>query len=368
MEIKDYDIKKPASRNRHRKAIITLLSILGVLVAGTAVCVVVLWDMVKSDDYSVLFFDTDDAITASADSPEELEDGASAVMANIEYNGVTYTKNENIVNILFLGIDTNKERSEKRQGYRSDMVMVCAVDVEAKTATLISIPRDTYTTVYKRNKSTGDITEVLQQKINTAYSYGGGASHYSYDNACLCTQLFLQRENELETPLGFTLDIPVNFYAGIDMDGISKVASAVGGVEVTLDYAIPGVGSKGDTVLLKGSNAEDYIRNRHDTGGDLNRAQRQRVFMMSLAKKIKGMGAVDIILSLSDELAAYVDFNLDGSQMLAFAKVLMDVKIDAIETYTIEGEGTKINGTYYYIPDEEKTLQLLLDVYYIASA
>ena len=79
------------------------------------------------------------------------------------------------------------------------------------------------------------------------------------------------------------------------------------------------------------------------------------------------MGAVDIILSLSDELAAYVDYNLDTTQMLAFAKVLMDVNIDTIETYTIEGKGTTIDGTYFYMPDEEKTLELLLDVYYIAS-
>ena len=294
MEINDYDIKRPSAKrssgNRNRKAIVTLLAILGVLIAGAVVCVFVILGMVKSNDYSALFFDPDDTTSVSAETPDELQNDAPNVTTQIEYNGQTYTKNENVVNILFLGIDTNEERSEQMMGYRSDMVMVCAVDVEAKTATLISIPRDTYTTVYKRDKSTGAITEVLQQKINAAYAYGGGASHYSYQNACDCTELFLQRENELETPLDFTLDIPINFYAGVDMDGISKVATAVGGVEVTLDYAIPGVGSKGETVLLEGANAEEYIRNRHDTGGDLNRAERQRIFMLSLAKKNQKYG------------------------------------------------------------------------------
>ena len=206
--------------------------------------------------------------------------------SRIEYNGKTYEKNENIVNLLFLGIDTNEERSELRMGYRSDMVLVCAVDVQAKTATLISIPRDTYTTVYKVNREDGSVTDIVQQRINAAYAYGGGASHYSYQNAYTCVEMFLQRECVLENPLDFTLDIPVYLYAGIDMDGISEVASAVGGIDITLDYDLPGVGNKGETVNLAGLNAQLYLTDRHNTAGsDLGRAARQRIFMLTLAKK-----------------------------------------------------------------------------------
>ena len=135
-------------------------------------------------------------------------------------------------------------------GYRSDMVMVSAIDAELKTATLISIPRDTRTSVHKVDPNTGVITETLDWKINTAYSYGGGATKYSYPNAMACVQMFLERSITLNTPLDFTLDIPVYLYAGIDMDGIPHVASSVGGVSITLEKSIPGVGSKGKTVNL----------------------------------------------------------------------------------------------------------------------
>jgi anionic cell wall polymer biosynthesis LytR-Cps2A-Psr (LCP) family protein len=277
-------------------------------------------------------------------------------------------KKKNVVNLLFLGIDTNAARKAKMQGYRSDMLMVCAVDIDAKKATLISIPRDTYTTVYKVDENTGEVKETLQDKINSAYSYGGGATHYSYANAMACVQMFLERRCQLEQPLDFQLDIPVYLYAGIDMDGIPQVASAVGGVEVTLTESVPKVGSKGQTVTLKYQNAVEFLTNRHDTDGDTHRATRQQQFMIALAKKINNMGPADMILSLYDELQKYVWTNLNTDQMIDFAKILTKVNIDSIEMDMITGEGRKIDGSYCMLHDEAATLQLLLDVYYTKAS
>ena len=369
MEIQDYNQEKKQN-NRYSKAIKALLAVFCTLIIGFGTVAYILYDELTSEDYDdpsrgSLFLDrrveAAGAIDAAVQQTAPQETPQS--VADIEYGGKEYIRNENIVNILFLGIDTNTERKIARKGYRSDMVMVCAIDAEKKKATLISIPRDTLTTIYKVDEDTGQVTDTLQQKINTAYAYGGGATKYSYENAMACVQMFLERRNQLEEPLGFTLDIPIYMYAGIDMDGITKVASAVGGVELTLEKYIPGVGSKGQTVLLKYSNAEEYLRNRHDTGGDLDRARRQQKFMVALAKKIKSMGAADIILSLYDELQKYVYTNLDTGQMMDFAKLLMDLNIDGIQVITVPGTG-KGSKAYYYYHDEKATLDLLLDVYY----
>jgi anionic cell wall polymer biosynthesis LytR-Cps2A-Psr (LCP) family protein len=180
-----------------------------------------------------------------------------------------------------------------------------------------------------------------------------------------CVQLFLQRKCKLETPLDFSLDIPVYFYAGIDIDGIAPVAESVGGVEVTLEYSIPDVGDKGETILLKGIKAENYLRDRHNTpGGDMGRAVKEQDFLIKLAKKIKSMGAADIILNLWDDLQKYVQTNLTTTQMVDFAKVLKNVNIDNIQKYTIPGKGRLKNGDYFYFPDEEESLKLLLQIYY----
>lgn len=364
MEIRGYQESKK-SRNKNRKALKVLLVIFCFLIIAIGVSVYVLYGIITDDGADSLFLDPrDDDITVA-----EVEDGI--VLPNepeesgsIEYNGKKYEKNENIVNLLFLGIDTNTERKINMMGYRSDMVMVCAIDTVTNEVTLISIPRDTYTTVYEIDDDTGKVVKTVQQKINAAYSFGGGATKYSYQNAMACVEMFLERRCELEDPLDFTLDIPVYHYAGIDMDGIPQVAAAVGGVEITLERNIPGVGSKGQTVRLKYDNAELYVRTREDAGGDLDRARRQQKFMLALAKNIKDMGAVDIIVSLYDDLQKYVGTKLNTNQMLDFAKILMKTNIDSIDNITIPTEGKRISGKSYQIHNEQETLEILLDVYY----
>lgn len=360
-------MQKPSMKKKKQNANTGLLKILlgvfGVLIIGALVVGVLLILRVTSKDVDSLLDNPQQIAKPGDESPVDnpLLPDVPPPSKTVTYNGKTYQKNEGVVNLLFLGIDSNAERRHQNEGYRSDMVMVCAVDTVQKSATLLSIPRDTYTTVYKVNGK-GAIEKTVQDRINTAYAFAG--NDYRAANAMACVQMFLQRECKLETPLDFTLDIPVYFYGSIDMDGISKLASAVGGVEVTLDASIPDVGRKGQTIVLKGDRAETYLRNRKDTGGDLNRAMRQRLFMLSLAKKIKSMGAVDIIVSLYNDLQRYADTNLSTDNMLDFAKILMKVNIDDIRQLGVDGTSKTIDSAGVLIHNEQETLEMLLDVYY----
>jgi anionic cell wall polymer biosynthesis LytR-Cps2A-Psr (LCP) family protein len=371
LEIKDYDkYKVTLNRNRNSKAIRILLVVFCILIVGASVSAYIVYGIMTNNDASSLFLDPRKPDTIVANPNDHINSLVPQNVASktIKYNGKTYKRNEHIVNLLFLGIDYTEERAEMNLGYRSDMVLVCAVDTISKKATLISIPRDTYTTMYKIDSKSGYIKDTTNNKINAAFAFGGGPKHYGYENSMACVEMFLERRCNLDNPLDFTLNIPVYLYAGIDIDGIAPVASAVGGVEVTLEVSIPGVGSKGEIVSLKGDKAEEYIRNRHDSGGDLNRAGRQQTFMMALAKKIKNMGAFNIILSLYDDLQKYVNTTLSTNQMLDFAKILSKTDIDAIEKLTIPGKPGSKSGTSYFFHDEEKTLQMLLDIYYTEAS
>jgi len=352
--------------NSNKKKLIILLAVMGTLVAGFIVVAILLGLEVTNDDYSSLFVETQPVANVSINE-DNIIDAPVQTQQNevITYNGKTYKKNEAMVNIVFLGIDSDDEREAQQMGYRSDMMMVCAVDTESKTATLLSIPRDTYTDVYKIDYDDGSIDKTVKEKLNAAYSFGGGPKRYGASNAKACIQNFLERKCELETPLDFTLDIPIPFYASIDMDGISKIADAVGGIEVTLDTSIPGVGSKGKTVTLKGSKAETYLRDRHNSSGsDFGRTTHQRDFMIELAKKIKSMGAVDAVTSLYDEFLEYGKTDLNIDQAIDFAKILNGVNIDEIQLLSISGSTKRIDGSDVVIHDEAATLDLLLSIYY----
>ncbi len=365
MQVKTYGSStqsKKSAKNKNSKKLRILLAVLGTLVAGFIVVAILIGLEITSDDYSSIMSTPEVVVKDS----EGIQDAAVAepIMEDvITYNGKKYQKNNAIVNLLFLGVDSSSERVGL--GYRSDMMMICAVDTANKTATLLSIPRDTYTNVDKIDDHTGNVINTELNRLNAAYAFGGGPNNYSAANSMSCIQRFLERRCDLVNQLGFTLDIPVNFYASLNMDGITQVCKAVDGVEVTLDTNIPGVGRKGETVTLKYDKAEAYLRNRHHSeGSDFGRTSHQRTFMIALAKKVKSMGAVDIILNLYDELEKYVRTNLNTDQMLDFAKILKNVDIDSIQQLTIPGESKTIDGSSVVIHDEQGTLEMLLSIYY----
>jgi polyisoprenyl-teichoic acid--peptidoglycan teichoic acid transferase len=346
-------------KNRHGKAIRVLLIVFGILIIGGAVAFYSIYNIITGDNFRSLYLNPNKIIIGTSPSQTGSADSssASAVLETVKYKGKTYARNPNIVNLLFLGIDYTEDRASMNLGTRSDMMLVCAVDTANGKVTLISIPRDTYAKIYHLN-SKGKITKTDHNKLNTAYHFG---DDYAAENAMACIQMFLQREDQ---KLGFTLDIPVYLYASLDIDGIGPVADSVGGVEVTLQDTIPGVGSEGEKVLLKGETAEIYIRDRHNTtGADIGRASKEQAFMVLLAKKIKDRGIVDNILSLYTSLQKYVKTNLSTIQMVDLAKILKTVNIDSIEMYTIPGSSQN-DSPYYYKPDNEETLKLLLSVYY----
>ncbi len=350
------------SANKNRKQLKIMLIALGALVVGLVVVGIIIFGQLTNDDFSSLLEDTTAAANIGDVNSALDDDVPQAEDVKITYNGKTYERNKNIVNIVFLGIDSTTERDI---GNHSDMMIVCAVDTVTKKATLISVPRDIWTDISKIDTKTGKISEMTQNRLNTAYLFGGGPNKYGASNAKACIQNFLERKVQLDTPLDFTLNIPISFFASIDMDGISKIADAVGGIEVKLDSTIPEVGKKGQTVTLKGEKAEAYLRDRHNTSGsDFGRTAHQRDFMILLAKKIKSMGAVDAVTKLFDEFNTFgkTDVNLD--QALAFAKLLNSMDIDAIEQLAIPCKLGNVGEASVLFDDEAATVDLLLGVYY----
>ena len=171
----------------------------------------------------------------------------NADVKTVTIDGKEYIVNPNIITVLMLGIDSDGSAAKTAQGERSDMMLLCTVNLEEgqESITLTSLPRDTRTTVHDVDEDTGKILDKNWiTKLNHAYNIGGMTKGYGAENAMRATEDLIECNGQLS--------IPVQYYISIDLEHLSDLADALGGVEVTLDQDYPDIGSEGDVVNLRG--------------------------------------------------------------------------------------------------------------------
>ena len=113
------------------------------------------------------------------------------------------------ITILLMGVDTgSKERKETWEG-NSDTMILVTVNPKTKKTTMTSLERDLLT----------DIEGSGEAKLNSAYAEGGA------DLAISTIQK--------------VLDIDIDYYALINMQGMIDLVDAVGGIEVTNHFDFP---------------------------------------------------------------------------------------------------------------------------------
>ena len=103
------------------------------------------------------------------------------------------------LNILLLGVDARPGNSG-----RADALMVLSLNPNENRLQLISIPRDSRTLI---------IGKGYEAKINHAYAYCG-------------------TEMSISTVETF-LDINLDYYVEMNMEGLAEMADSVGGIKVT---------------------------------------------------------------------------------------------------------------------------------------
>ncbi|EMF0618185.1 LCP family protein, partial [Enterococcus hirae] len=163
--------------------------------------------------------------------------------------------------VLLLGIDSGDfGRADKG---RSDTIVVMTVNPQKKTTTLMSIPRDTYTEIIGKGEN---------DKLNHAYAYGGASM----------TIASVQN----------LLDIPINYYAEINLKGLQELVDIVGGVDVnnTFTFDYKGTRFPIGRQHLDGKKALEYSRMRYDDPkGDYGRQKRQQQVIIGILDKLKSI-------------------------------------------------------------------------------
>lgn len=232
-------------------------------------------------------------------------------------------QNKQPFSVLLLGVD---EREGDRG--RSDTMIVLSVNPKLNSVKMLSIPRDTRVEI---------IGKGTQDKINHAYAFGS-------------------EEMAMNTVENF-LDIPIDYFVKVNMEGFKDIVDAVGGITVDndLNFSYGGYHFPKGEVTLNGKKALAYTRMRkEDPRGDFGRQIRQRQIIQGVIKEGASLSSLTNYGDIFTALGNNVKTNLTFDQMVSIQKNYKSAG-NNIDQMTIKGNGTKINGIYYYIvPNDEK--------------
>lgn len=231
-------------------------------------------------------------------------------------------KNKQPFSILMLGVD---ERPGDKG--RSDTMIVLAVNPNNNSVKMLSIPRDTRTEIIGKGK---------EDKINHAYAFGGV-------------------KMSMDTVENF-LDIPIDYYMKVNMDGFKDIVNAVGGVTVqnNLDFSLENIHFAKGELHLNGTEALAYTRMRkEDPNGDFGRQARQRQIIQAVMKEGASFSSLTNYSNIFNALSKNIKTNLDFDQMVDIQKNYKSAA-DTVSQVEIKETGKKIDGVYYGLVSAEE--------------
>ena len=280
--------------------------------------------------------------------------GLSGMLATVVGHDEETKKNLGEFKCLVLGISTDEQGA-----LLTDTIMVASYNPNTQKATLLSIPRDTYT---GRNPKKATAYE----KINSIYSRNEDP------------QDVLDEVNELT-------GLNLQYYIIVKTEGFIKLVDAIGGVTfnvpIDMDYDDPSqdlhIHLEAGVQELDGDKAEQLVRFRHNNDGttypeeygnnDLGRMRTQREFIMEVIKqtaKVENIFKLGQILEVAQEnVITNVDFNV-AKDYIPYA---VEFNTENLLTATLPGTTppwNQTNGVSIFVADEEETETLIQELFY----
>ena len=225
------------------------------------------------------------------------------------------------VTLLLMGTD---QRDGENAPPRTDTIIVATLDPVAKTAGMISLPRDLWVT----------IPGYGQDRINASFELGEAAKRGGG------AELTRKTVEEL-------LGVPVHHYALIGFAGFQKLVDEVGGVVVDVErpikdneypdanYSLRRIFFQPGLQRLDGESALWYVRTRH-ADSDFGRARRQQQFLMGLRRQALQLNllpkAPTILAALSDTIKT----DLKPAEILGLARIAKDLDSGAVVSRVID--------------------------------
>lgn len=263
-------------------------------------------------------------------------------------------ENKPIVRILMMGEDNTGSKKSGVHGL-SDTLVVLAINNGStpKQIRAISIPRDTMV----------EIPGHRTCKINAANKFGGPE---------LAKQV-----------ISGLLGVDIDYYIDTSTSGLRGLVDLVGGVYIIVDENMNydddaqdlhiHLRASPEKQLLKGRDAEGFVRFRHDRWGDsgwkivdgkkvpAGRIARQQYFMRALANRILSIPTKRERARVLNEAyeKGYIVSNLQLNDWGALADFMKNVDPDKMGMAVLPGAPGNIHHASYWIPDTAKVPQVV---------
>lgn len=259
-------------------------------------------------------------------------------------------KNLEPIQVLLMGVSSDN-------GLKlTDTIIVGTYNPQKQTASLLSIPRDTFV---GKNIKTGNSTE----KINALYQKSP--------------------EKTLEAVNKVT-GLDIQYYMVIDNQALIELVDVIGGVEFyvprDMKYDDPTqdlhINLKEGLQVLDGAKAEQLLRYRHGNNGetyseedggsnDLGRMNTQRNFIIETAKQTIQAKNILKIGEIVDLVYEYVETNLSISVIKDYIPYAVNLDTSTIQSAVLPGVsvGPPQVPLWFFQVDEDETAALIEQLY-----
>jgi LCP family protein required for cell wall assembly len=269
--------------------------------------------------------------------------GVQGILCTILGQSVESLNELEPINVLLLGV------SEDIDTRLTDTIILCSYNPQEQTASMLSIPRDTFVGTDKNNAKGKD-------KINSLYTKGVEKTVSAVENIT---------------------GVEIDYYVVVNTNALIEIVDIIGGVKfdvpIDMTYDDPTqdlhINLKAGMQKINGEKAEQLLRFRHNNDGtsypaeygdnDFGRMKTQRNFITETIKQTINIKNIINVRKITNTIFKNVETNMTKEDIFKYIPTIVDFDTDSIESMQLPGESEKCNNLWFFIYDKKETKKII---------
>lgn len=247
------------------------------------------------------------------------------------------------INVLLLGV------SEDISVKLTDTIILCTYNPQNQTASMLSIPRDTF---IGKNTASAKGTD----KINSLYSKG---------------------VNKTVSAVEKITDVKIDYYIVVNTNALIEIIDIIDGVEfdvpIDMKYDDPTqdlhINLRAGKQLIDGKKAEQLLRFRHNNDGssypasygdnDFGRMKTQRAFITETAKQTLDVQNLLKANSIVKTVFKNIETDMEKEDLYKYIPAVAGFNMESIVSEQLPGASEKCNGLWFFLHNKSQTKEIV---------